>query len=58
MSLVTMVSDPMLYCTMCAHACTDEGYWKNGQFTFHVTIPPEYNIKVSYTIALGHVTVM
>lgn len=24
----------------------DEGYWKNGRFTFEVTIPPEYNIKV------------
>ncbi|XP_064389390.1 NEDD8-conjugating enzyme UBE2F-like [Halichondria panicea] len=23
----------------------DEGYWEKGKFTFHVSIPPEYNIK-------------
>ena len=28
----------------------DEGYWKNGRFSFKITIPPEYNNKVSITL--------
>ena len=27
---------------------TDEGYWKGGTFSFKVTVPEEYNIKVSH----------
>lgn len=23
----------------------DEGYWRNGHFTFEIIVPPEYNIK-------------
>ncbi|XP_003388007.1 PREDICTED: NEDD8-conjugating enzyme UBE2F-like [Amphimedon queenslandica] len=30
----------------------DEGYWKNGRFTFEVTVPPEYNIKPPSVICL------
>ncbi len=26
----------------------DEGYWRNGIFIFHITIPIEYNIKVRH----------
>lgn len=28
----------------------DEGYWKNGRFSFKITIPPEYNNKVSIAL--------
>lgn len=28
----------------------EEGFWSGGTFTFHITVPEEYNIKVSLNI--------
>ena len=26
---------------------SEDGYWKGGQFKFHIVVPDEYNMKVS-----------